>query len=90
MHDDDGRAALGDQSGHVGDQLADSAVVSNEIRRRFEPSTADMNIANLDFKTTNWIVLAVSLLIGLGYVAVMKKLSAERTVPAMWLKWVYS
>ena len=30
-----------------------------------------MNIANLDFKTTNWIVLAVSLLIGLGYVAVM-------------------
>ena len=30
-----------------------------------------MNVANLDFKTANWIVLAVSLLIGLGYLAVM-------------------
>jgi len=30
-----------------------------------------MNIANLDFKTSNWIVLAISLAIGLGYVAVM-------------------
>jgi len=37
-----------------------------------------MNIANLDFKTTNWIVLAVSLLIGLGYVAVMPS-AARRT-----------
>jgi hypothetical protein len=30
-----------------------------------------MNVANLDFKTANWIVLAISLAIGLGYVAVM-------------------
>jgi hypothetical protein len=32
---------------------------------------AYMNLVNLDFKTANWIVLAVSLVIGLGYVAVM-------------------
>jgi hypothetical protein len=32
-----------------------------------------MNVANLDFKTANWIVLAISLLIGLGYLAVMPK-----------------
>ncbi|QDW37704.1 DUF2029 domain-containing protein [Bradyrhizobium sp. KBS0727] len=30
-----------------------------------------MNIVNLDFKTANLVVLAISLLIGLGYVAVM-------------------
>jgi hypothetical protein len=30
-----------------------------------------MNIADVDFKTANWIVLAMSLAIGLGYVAVM-------------------
>jgi hypothetical protein len=30
-----------------------------------------MNIVNLDFKTANLLVLAISLLIGLGYVAVM-------------------
>jgi len=30
-----------------------------------------MNIANIDFKTANWLVLAISLAIGLGYVAVM-------------------
>jgi hypothetical protein len=30
-----------------------------------------MNLVDLDFKTANWVVLAVSLLIGLGYVAVM-------------------
>ena len=30
-----------------------------------------MNVVDLDFKTANWIVLAVSLLIGLGFVAVM-------------------
>ena len=30
-----------------------------------------MNVANLDFKTANLIVLAISLLIGLGYLAVM-------------------
>ena len=30
-----------------------------------------MNLADLDFKTANWIVLAVSLAIGLGYLAVM-------------------
>src|SRR5207247_1887490 len=32
-----------------------------------------MNFANLDFRTANWIVLAVSLAIGLGYLAVMPK-----------------
>ena len=30
-----------------------------------------MNIVNLDFKTANLVVLAISLLIGLGYIAVM-------------------
>jgi hypothetical protein len=30
-----------------------------------------MNIADFDFKTANWIVLAVSLVIGLGYLAVV-------------------
>src|SRR5258707_8471710 len=30
-----------------------------------------MNVANLDLKTANWVVLAISLAIGLGYVAVM-------------------
>jgi hypothetical protein len=30
-----------------------------------------MNIANIDFKTANWLVLAISLAIGLAYVAVM-------------------
>ncbi len=30
-----------------------------------------MNLVDLDFKTANWIVLAISLAIGLGYVAVM-------------------
>jgi hypothetical protein len=32
---------------------------------------AYMNLVDLDFKTANWVVLAVSLVIGLGYVAVM-------------------
>jgi hypothetical protein len=32
---------------------------------------AYMNVTDLDFKTANWIVLAISLVIGLGYVAVM-------------------
>src|SRR5260370_24475808 len=30
-----------------------------------------MNLVNLDFKTANLLVLAISLLIGLGYIAVM-------------------
>ena len=30
-----------------------------------------MNIVDLDFKTANWIVLAISLAIGIGYLAVM-------------------
>ncbi|SDH81586.1 MULTISPECIES: glycosyltransferase family 87 protein [Bradyrhizobium] len=34
-----------------------------------------MNIVNLDFKTANLLVLVISLLIGLGYVAVMPKAS---------------
>jgi hypothetical protein len=38
-----------------------------------------MNFADLDFKTTNWIVAAISFLIGLGYIAVMPP-RARRTV----------
>jgi hypothetical protein len=38
-----------------------------------------MNLVDLDFKTANWIVLAVSLAIGLGYVAVMP--ARSRTTP---------
>ena len=38
-----------------------------------------MNFANLDFKTANLIVVAISLLIGLGYVAVMPKASRVRS-----------
>jgi hypothetical protein len=30
-----------------------------------------MNLADLDFKTANWIVLAISFAIGLGYIAIM-------------------
>ena len=30
-----------------------------------------MNLLDLDFKTANWIVVVISLLIGLGYIAVM-------------------
>jgi hypothetical protein len=30
-----------------------------------------MNLVDLDFKTANWVVLAISLAIGLGYIAVM-------------------
>jgi hypothetical protein len=37
-----------------------------------------MNVVNLDFKTANLMVLAISLLIGLGYVAVMPS-AARRT-----------
>jgi hypothetical protein len=34
-----------------------------------------MNLVNLDFKTANLVVLAISLLIGLGYIAVMPRQS---------------
>ena len=34
-----------------------------------------MNLADVDFKTANWIVLGVSLLIGLGFIAVIPPLS---------------
>ena len=37
-----------------------------------------MNVVNLDFKTANWIVLAISLITGIGYLAVMPK-AARRT-----------
>ena len=37
-----------------------------------------MNLVDLDFKTANWIVLAISFLIGLGYIAVMPS-RARRT-----------
>jgi hypothetical protein len=37
-----------------------------------------MNVADVDFKTANWIVLAISALIGLGYLAVMPP-AARRT-----------
>ena len=40
-----------------------------------------MNVADLDFKTANWIVLAISLLIGLGYVAVMPRASRRTDGP---------
>jgi hypothetical protein len=32
---------------------------------------AYMNLLDLDFKTANWVVLAISALLGLGYIAVM-------------------
>ena len=38
-----------------------------------------MNLADLGFKTANWIVLAVSFLIGLGYLAVMPSRHADDT-----------
>jgi hypothetical protein len=38
-----------------------------------------MNLVDFDFRTANWIVLAVSLAIGLGYVAVMP--ARSRTTP---------
>jgi hypothetical protein len=38
-----------------------------------------MNWLDLDFKTANWVVLAISLAIGLGYVAVMP--ARSRTTP---------
>jgi hypothetical protein len=34
-----------------------------------------MNLVNLEFRTANWIVLAISLAIGIGYLAVMPKAS---------------
>jgi hypothetical protein len=37
-----------------------------------------MNIVDLDFKTANWIVLAISLAIGIGFLAVMPR-AARRT-----------
>ena len=40
---------------------------------------AYMNLLDLDFRTANWVVLAVSLAIGLGYVAVMPP--PARTTP---------
>ena len=40
---------------------------------------AYMNLLNLDFKTANWVVLGVSALIGLGFVAVMP--AARRRTP---------
>jgi hypothetical protein len=41
---------------------------------------AYMNLTNLDFKTANWVVLALSLAIGLGYLAVMP--ARARATPA--------
>jgi hypothetical protein len=38
-----------------------------------------MNLVDLDFKTANWVVLAISLAIGLGYIAVMP--ARSRTTP---------
>jgi hypothetical protein len=38
-----------------------------------------MNLLDLDFKTANWVVLAISLAIGLGYIAVMP--ARSRTTP---------
>jgi hypothetical protein len=46
-----------------------------------EPSRSPkyMNLLDLDFKTANWVVLAISLAIGLGYIAVMPP--RERITP---------
>jgi hypothetical protein len=38
-----------------------------------------MNLVDLDFKTANWVVIAISLAIGLGYIAVMP--ARSRTTP---------
>jgi hypothetical protein len=38
-----------------------------------------MNLLDLDYETANWIVVAISLLIGLGYIAVMPR--RERRTP---------
>ena len=45
------------------------------------PNTAPayMNLLDLDFKTANWIVIGVSLIIGLGFIAVMP--SRQRRTP---------
>ena len=40
---------------------------------------AYMNVLDLDYKTANWVVLSISFLIGLGYVAVMP--ARARTTP---------
>jgi hypothetical protein len=40
---------------------------------------AYMNLADVSFKTANWVVLAISLTIGLGYIAVMP--ARARTTP---------
>jgi hypothetical protein len=40
---------------------------------------AYMNLVDLDFRTANWVVLAVSIVIGFGYVAVMP--ARSRTTP---------
>jgi hypothetical protein len=40
---------------------------------------AYMNLLDLDFKTANWIVLGISAIIGLGFIAVMP--SAQRRTP---------
>lgn len=40
---------------------------------------AYMNLLNLDFKTANWVVLGISALIGLGFIAVMPQ--ASRRTP---------
>jgi hypothetical protein len=40
---------------------------------------AYMNLLDLDFKSANWAVLAISLMIGLGYIAVMP--ARSRTTP---------
>ena len=39
-----------------------------------------MNLVDLDFKTANWIVLAVSLAIGLGFIAVIPPALSRRTL----------
>src|SRR5437868_12190627 len=36
---------------------------------------ATMNVLDLDFRTANWVVIAVSLLIGLGFIAVLPPVS---------------
>ena len=61
---------LGQSVDHRGDAPADAARSITTRTIRAKPART-MNVVDLDFKTANWIVLAISLAIGLGYLAVM-------------------
>jgi len=63
------KTGLVNQVDHRDDAPVDAAGEYNQDDPNKPPRT--MNVANLDFTTANWVVLAVSLAIGLGYIAVM-------------------